>query len=153
MREGMEQGGYSHLLRYLLDFDLSTVDINDAPKTQGLVEQKHASLEIVEEWWLNCLMSGEMLGSDFGGEWPDSANTNRLRDACQRWAGKRNVKGRMPSDIAFGKTLRRVAPSFKSKKARPDKPGDTSYAFFSPGLERLRADWVKFIGGEVEWPE
>ena len=153
MREGMEQGGYSHLLRYLLDFDLSTVDINDAPKTQGLVEQKHASLEIVEEWWLNCLMSGEVLGSDFGGEWPDSANTNRLRDACQRWAGKRNVKGRMPSDIAFGKTLRRVAPSFKSKKARPDKPGDTSYAFFSPGLERLRADWVKFIGGEVEWPD
>lgn len=31
MREGMEQGGYAHLLRYLMDFDLSTVDLNYAP--------------------------------------------------------------------------------------------------------------------------
>jgi hypothetical protein len=153
MREGMEKGGYSHLLRYLMDFDLSTMDVNDAPDTKGLVDQKHASLEIGPEWWLNSLMAGELLGSDFGGEWPESASTNRMRDAMQRWARGRNIHGRMPSDIAFGKMLKAMAPHFKKIKARRDKPDDTSYAYFNPGLDVLRADWAQFIGGEVQWPD
>ena len=153
MREGMEAGGYSHLLRYLLDFDLSGIDVNDAPNTKALLEQKLAGMEPLEQWWRDCLESGQIAEGDWGGDWPDVVPTNRLRDAYHRWARKRNIKGRLEEEVGFGRTIKKLAPSMPKKKARPDDPTDKTYAFFNPGLERLRADWVKFIGGEVEWPD
>ena len=153
MRKGMEQGGYACLLKYLMDFDLSTVDVNDAPKTQALVDQKHASLDIVQQWWLDCLSSGQIAGGDWGGEWPEACPTNRLREALGRWARNRNIRSRLPEEVGFGRIIHTIAPSFKKKKARPDKPNDTSYSFFSPGIDRLRKDWNHYIGGEVVWQE
>ena len=43
MRVGMEQGGYAHLLRFLLDYNI-TADVNAAPHTQALADQKIESL-------------------------------------------------------------------------------------------------------------
>lgn len=153
MREGMEAGGYAHLLRYLLDYDLTDIDVNDAPKTQALIEQKHASLDIVQQWWLDCLTSGGIAGGDWGGEWPEICPTNRLRDALARWAKGRNIRSRLPEEVGFGRLMKSMAPGYHKKKARPDKPQDTSYSFFNPGLDRLRSDWHRYIGGVVEWPE
>lgn len=151
MREGMEQGGYAHLLRYLLDFDLSTMDVNDAPNTAALIDQKHASLDTVEQWWLDCLHSGQIAGGDWAGEWPESVPTNRLRDALARWARGRNIRSRLPEEVGFGRILKKIAPGFAKKKARGESASDTSYSFFNPGLEKLRLDWNKYIGGQVDW--
>lgn len=153
MREDMEKGGYAHLLRYLQEFDLTGVDVNDAPATKGLVDQKHASLEPLPEWWLNCLVAQEVIGADFGGEWPTSIATNRLRDAFRRWVASRNIRGRLPDEKEFGRVLRGVAPSMVKKKARPDNSGDSTYSYFSPGIEMLRQDWERFIGGQLAWEE
>jgi len=153
MREGMERGGYAHLLRYLLDFDLSTVDVNDAPKTEALIEQKHASLDTVQQWWLDCLASGQIAGGDWGGEWPDQVPTNRLRAALARWARERNIRSRLPEEIGFGRIIKKIAPNFKKKKRAGGAEGDASYSFYSPGLKVLRKDWDHFIGGDVNWSE
>lgn len=152
MRVQMEQGAYAHLLRFLLDWKIET-DVNDAPKTDALIEQKHASLELVEQWWLDCLSSGQLAGGDFGGEWPEAVPTNRLRDALARWARARNIRSRLPEEVGFGRTMARIAPSFRKRKARPDQASDTSYAFLNPGLDKLRHDWDRHIGGSVKWPE
>ena len=152
MREGMEQGGYSQLLAYFQSFDLSTVDVNEAPNTAALIEQKHAGLELTQQWWLDCIHSGQIQGGDWGGEWPEISHTPRLREAFARWAKTRNIRSRLPEDIAFGRILKQVAPSFKRKKVRPEKTGDTSYGYWNPGLEKLRADWERYIGGPVDWP-
>ncbi|NDB68798.1 MAG: hypothetical protein EB015_12495, partial [Methylocystaceae bacterium] len=39
MRVGMEKGGYANLLRFLMDYDISEFDVNEAPLTQGLIDQ------------------------------------------------------------------------------------------------------------------
>ncbi len=153
MREGMERGGYAHLLRYLLDFDLSQVDVNDAPKTKALIDQKHASLDTVEQWWLDCLHSGQIAGGDWGGEWPETVPTNRLREAMCRWARGRNIRSRLPEEVGFGRIIAQIAGSLRKKKSRSENLKDTSYAFINPGLEVLRADWEKHIGGEVDWED
>lgn len=152
MRVGMEQGGYACLLRYLIDFDLSQVDVNDAPKTEALLEQKHASLDLFDQWWLDCLASEQIAGGDWAGEWPEHIPTNRLRDALARWARARNIRSRLPEEIGFGRMLAKVAPSFRKKKVRAEVKGDTSYAYFHPGLDQLRQDWEEYIGGKVTWP-
>lgn len=154
MREGMEQGGYANLLHYFKTFDLSMVDVNAAPQTQGLVDQKHASLEPVQEWWFDCLRANQLVGGTFDGDIPPRVPTNRLTDAFKAWARDRNIRSRLPGRTTFNETLRDVAPSLgTANKHRPEMSGDTSYAYTNPGIEHLRADWDKFIGGKVRWED
>lgn len=155
MRVGLdEQGGAAHLLRYLMDYKI-TQDVNAAPNTVGLTAQKVSSLEPVPQWWYDTLSAGMIAGGDWGGEWPDTIATNRLRDALRRWVGNRNIKGRLPNDVNFGKILHQMAPSFEKKKIgmRKVESGDTSYAYFRAPLEKLRQEFDRYIGGEVPWTE
>lgn len=155
MRLGLdEQGGASHLLRYLMDYKI-TQDVNLAPNTVGLTAQKISSLEPVPQWWYDTLSAGTIAGGDWGGEWPETIPTNRLRDALRRWVGNRNIKGRLPNDVNFGKLLHQMAPSFEKKKLGGSKvaEGDTSYAYFRASLETLRAEFDKYIGGSIPWTE
>ena len=155
MRVGLdEQGGASFLLRYLMDYKI-TQDINQAPNTTGLTDQKISSLEPVQQWWYDTLSAGTIAGGDWGGEWPDVIPSNRLRDALRRWVGNRNIKGRLPNDVNFGKILRQMAPSFEKKKLGGSKvvDGDTSYAYFKAELDVLRKEFDKYIGGGVPWNE
>jgi hypothetical protein len=154
MRVGLdEQGGSAYLLRYLMDYKI-TQDVNLAPNTVGLVSQKISSLEAVPQWWYDTLSAGTIAGGDWGGEWPESIPTNRLRDALRRWVNNRNIKGRLPNDVNFGKILKQMAPSFEKKKVGGRvTDGDTSYAYFKVGLEILRQEFDRYIGGETPWPE
>ncbi|MGB9407106.1 MAG: primase-helicase family protein, partial [Terracidiphilus sp.] len=155
MRLGLdEQGGSAHLLRYLMDYKIAQ-DVNQAPNTAGLVSQKISSLEPVQQWWYDTLSAGMIAGGDWGGEWPDSIPTNRLRDALRRWVGNRNIKGRLPNDVNFGKILHQMAPSFEKKKLGGSKvaDGDTSYAYLKVGLDVLRSEFDKYIGGGAPWNE
>lgn len=147
MREGMERGGYRLLLRYLLDFDLTGIDLNEAPATQGLLDQKHASLGIVEEWWLESLRDGYVAGSDFDG-WPTRADTDRMRQALSRYAQRRAIRSRLPGDVAVGKALARCA-GLGRKRARHD--GELGYSYTIPPLAEARAAWERYIGHRVEW--
>jgi hypothetical protein len=147
MRVGMEQGGYACLLRFLLDFDLSTVDVNAAPQTKGLVDQKHAGLEPVQEWWLDCLSADRLVGDHFDGALPERIPTNRLQAAFQAWAKTRNIRSRLPKDRDFTKAM-----TAKLGKYRRTREGDALlYAYHSPGIDVLRAEWETFIGGAVDW--
>ena len=155
MRVGLdERGGAAHLLRYLMDYKI-TQDVNLAPNTAGLVSQKISSLEPVQQWWYDTLAAGTIAGGDWAGEWPDSIPSNRLRDALRRWVNNRNIKGRLPNDVGFGRILRQMAPSFEKKKLGGSKvaDGDTSYAYFKVDLEILRKEFDKYIGGETPWAE
>lgn len=154
MRIGLdEQGGAAHLLRYLLDYPI-TQDVNAAPNTVGLTSQKLSSLEPVPQWWYDTLAAGTIAGGDWGGEWPDSIPSNRLRDALRRWVGNRNIKGRLPNDVNFGKILHQMAPGFEKKKVGSRlAEGDTSYAYFKAPLEDLRREFDRYIGGSIPWAE
>lgn len=149
MRRGMEDGGYGHLLHFLQHFDLRDVDVNAAPVTQGLIEQKHASLEAVHEWWLDCLESDELHGSGFPGAIPERIPTGRCRDAFVAWARERNIKSRLPDHKDFIDQLRQAG--VEKKRLRVE--GELAYVFVNPGLAHLRAGWEQFIGGPHRWQE
>jgi hypothetical protein len=146
MRVGLEQGGYANLLRFLLDYDISALDINEAPATQGLIDQKHASLEPVQEWWLDCLETGELLGGDFSGVIPERIVTDHAYNAFGKWTKQRNIRSRLPSHKNFVEDMRHF---MDKKRARVD--GKPEYAFINPDIEHLRARWDAFIGGAHTW--
>ena len=154
MREGMEQGGYSQLLHFLQTFDLSQVDVNRAPKTAGLNDQVLETLDPITEWWLDCLHSDQLVGTEFpADDLPKKISGNRVQPAFEAWCRKRNVRSRTATGRKFKMRLLELAPSMVFKKVRWSKQeGDLGYAYVHTGLQNLRADFDQSVV-KVDWPE
>lgn len=150
MRENMEAGGYRLLLSYLMEYNIAGLDINAAPMTPGLIEQKHASLEPLEQWWLDCLMEGSLIGSAARGIDFRKINTDTFRNAFAEYCRRRQIRTRLPDERQIGKVLAQVARSMKKVRARVG--GELGYEYVSGGLNALRQDWEKYVGGVVTWP-
>lgn len=147
MRQGLDAGGNRHLLRYLMDYPMG--DINAVPHTKGLLNQKHASLEPFEQWWLDCLIGGCIAGSELGTEWPEEIHTERFRSAFGRYCRDRNIRSRIPEARAISGTLHKIAPGVKRKRARRD--GDLCYVYTLPDLDATRQEWSNYIKSEIDW--
>jgi hypothetical protein len=152
MRECMERGGSRLLLRYLLDYDLTGIDVNAAPATQGLLDQKINSLEPFHQWWLECLSEGKVANSDFGSRWPTTIDKESFRQAFRRYYRERNIRSRIPEDRAMGKLLKTVMPSVVSDGKR--REGDSTIHIYKfPPLDVARREWESHIGHACVWDE
>lgn len=145
-----EEGGAGVLLDYLKNFDLSDIDVNGAPNTGALLDQKLSSLEVLHQWWHDCLEQGHIIGSDFDDGWPTEMLCDRLRDAYTNYARKRNVRNRIEDYRKFGKELKRCVSIHPSKKRNGEKFVNI---YKLPVLEEARSEWDKFIGHEQEWDD
>lgn len=94
--KGLERGGYPVLLRKLLDYDLSKVDVDSAPETEFLENQKLCRPDDnpMKPWWEECLEAGEIVGGVTLG-WPPSDQPLQLLElynAFLSWAKDRSVR-------------------------------------------------------------
>lgn len=146
MRERMEAGGDRLLLRFLLEYELAGLDVNAAPATRALLDQKTASLEPVPQWWMACLLEGRIAGGDFEG-WPGETDCERIRGAFRRYARERNVKSRLPDECRFGREMKKLCPAMGHTRK------GAGYVYQVPALEKARAQWDAYMGYGEEWPE
>jgi hypothetical protein len=145
-----EKGGNRLLLHYLQNYDLTRIDVNDAPKTRGLLDQKHNSLAPFEAWWFSCLSEGQIVNADFmDGEWPESIDTALFKSAFARTCKDMNIRSRLPNDTAMGMQFKKILPSVtKTKRREGDR---TVWVYKLPSLNEARFEWSKFVGQEVVW--
>lgn len=149
MRQLMDsEGGGAILLDFLKSFDLSSIDINQIPDTQALLDQKIENLEPIQQWWFESISNERVEGGDFGG-WPEEVEKVRLRDALYRWWDTHRIRSRRPSDISIGKALAKMAPSVKAM--RPMRAGAYHHIYAMPSVEILQTEFEKFVGQEVKW--
>lgn len=144
-----DEGGNRILLDYLQKFDLNTVDVNEAPKTQALLDQKTSSLEPFENFWFNCLKAGKLLNSEFGDMWPETVDTYSFRSAFSRTMRDMNVRSRLLDDVALGMKLKKMSPGLAKTKRREGDKTVNVYKF--PTLLEARLDWDAFIGQAGQW--
>lgn len=156
MKAGMEAGGYACLLRYFLDLDLTGIDVNDAPKTQGLVDQKHASLKGPERWLADILTEGEIRGR-MGGchRWeatglqiPKAQAYDHYSDRARRQYGEHHPK----DERAFWKQLRAILPDVDFQRPMIDGL-QTRTVIFPPLEDARRAFEERALGGSIDWGE
>lgn len=149
MKRDLAEGGYPHLLRYLLDFDLASVDVDAAPHTAGLVDQKLESLPPLLKWWFASLSEGDIAGGDFDG-WPETVPTKRLQAAFERFAKGRNTRALLPDPVWFG---REMATCGLERKRRAKAEDGSTYVYVLKPLAEMRRDFERRIGGDVNWPK
>jgi hypothetical protein len=146
-----EEGGNQVLLWWLKQYDLSTVNVNKAPVTKGLLEQKHATLKPLEQWWLDCLMKGRIGHTGFEEAWPKEIAKDSFRKAFYAYCEEHNMTGGWrPNEYAIGKKLKEFLPSVDTKQKR--REGDhTINVYRLPDLDQARREWEKHICSPIEW--
>lgn len=152
MKELMNQKGANRfLLRYLMDFDLSSVNVNRAPATIGLLEQKLETLNPLHTWIYSSLQEGSFPQLFSDTDWPKEVGKDQFRLAFLAHAKERNIRGWLPGLTVFGRDLLDAMPSIKTRRKGRDANRERVYVF--PDLEEARKNFDIFIGHEIKWQD
>lgn len=148
MRKGMQAGGQEYLLHRLLNIDITKFNVDKAPNSQGLADQKMASLTPISQWWLDSLTSMRFAGAaGFKGATFEAMDLDAMRTSLSYYCRSRNISARIPDDRTILREIRKYAPSLMRAAET-----DGVVRFLNPGgLELLRQDWMRFIGGKVDF--
>lgn len=148
MRLLLEAGGYCVLLRHLMSIDLTGFNPNVAPNTEGLREQKHASLPAHKDWWFSCLQEGRVIGADMSAGWPEFVTCDGMRDAFRRYCAERNIRSWLPSDQRLAVSLGGAVHWVRLRQ----RQGNTRvWAYTMEKLTAARARWDHHIGHNEAW--
>jgi hypothetical protein len=149
MDEQLAAGGRERLLRDLLDFDLSRVNLRDIPRTNALLEQKFRSLDPLDSWWLGRLMDG-MATTRLPG-WPNSVTIDALYGDYLRSADEIGA-GRKRDKATFGHRLAKLAPGIRRVRAKAEDNGKRPWIYELPTLAECRQGFEDMLGQPVAWP-
>lgn len=105
LQQQMNDGGYEHLLAWLLAYDLAGLNLRQIPATTGLAEQKIHSLNLEESWLFEVLHEGRIGYQD----WPDEIPTETLYGSYSRFVDRLGRKGKK-APTAFGKAIHKMMP-------------------------------------------
>lgn len=152
MRLALDQdGGNRILFSYLKTFDLSTVDVNKAPVTEALMDQKHESMDPFYQWWGQCLEEGLVAGLDFEDHWPTAlVGKDAFRNAYKQYFKDRNIRGRFPDSGTIGRLFHACLPVVVTKRKRSGTSFHWTYEI--PDLAGCRKHWEKYVGHTIAWP-
>ena len=143
----MNNGGREALLHYLLEYDLSGIDLGSPPRTGALQDQKDRSASPVQNWWLERLMDGHTVAD--GNDWKTDIRTDILyrdyRDVSEAVGIKRRA-----SSMAFGKELKMLIPEFE--RVRIQKNKSRYWVYQISDLQACRHHFDQITRSEHGWP-
>jgi len=149
-----KKGGAEILLHYLRNFDLKTVNVNKAPQTRALAEQKIESLGALEKYWHQCLLEGRIEGGDFTeGGWPERMSKEDFRRGYSRYCKEDlNMKSWTQDRVHVSRSLKKICPGVDvNQKLLKEKGGYRERCFIFPELEEAREDWSKRFDMDEDW--
>ncbi|GEP09845.1 primase-helicase family protein [Methylobacterium gnaphalii] len=148
----LRNGGREALLHDLLAFDLSTVDLRKVPRTDALLEQKILSLDGVDGWWLDRLMSGSPTSKL--DHWPHEVGVDEMRDDYFAASERRGLR-RKSAETVLGARLRKLIPRLNRVRRYEDYDmGRRRVWFYAlPTLSECRAAFEKALGQAVSWQD
>lgn len=153
MREGMEQGGYTLLLDYLRQYDISDVNLNMAPQTDALLGQKEASYQPVAQWWSDSLHAGVIVGHPMSPtDWQENITPTAMRNSYRAYCRDHNIRKYDISDVAFGKKLAECCPTIKNMAHRAASGEKPTRHYRVPSIEDCRKLWCQKVGHAIQWP-
>jgi len=152
LRAEMDGDGPAALLDFLQTYDLTAFNVRHAPETDGLLNQKLASLRGIHKWWFESLSSGEVGSNFLTKPWEDGwqfVDCDELRGGYISYMRNRRFDGDPLDAATFGKQLREMLPSIAHK--RRGGRVRRAYAYNLPPLPLARRAFEKWIGSPVDW--
>jgi Family of unknown function (DUF5906) len=149
----LQNGGYEALLDYLLNFDLSAVNLRVIPKTAALLEQKIESMPPLEKWWIETLVEGRLPGGCYEqNSCPAAALFDRfLTHAKITWSNKLR-----PIQTQLGMFLKKMTNKGMTKSRQTYQTSlrdEYGYVYNFPALSACREEFEKQMQQTFEWEE
>lgn len=144
LRRDLDDEGRSHLLRFLLSYDLSKFNVRRLPITEALGEQKLRSMPKEVAWLMSRLEEGRIGNKD----WTEPVSKRAVYDdyiAAMKDIGEQ----RRMAQNQFGKFIHTEL----EPKTIDAFVGGHRYAYNLPPLDVVRARFDERHGGPYEWPE
>lgn len=140
----MRNGGREALLHYLLNYDLTDIPLRTIPHTAALAEQQVASMDPLQQWWLDILHRGSLPGDLTGS---GEVNCHALYDDYLNRMTRIGIN-RRSGETAFGIALRRLVPGLeRHRKSFITVSGQgRTYVYQMPPLAICRAEFKRLVG-------
>lgn len=146
-----DRAGLRAWLAMMQMWDLRGVEINQAPLTDGLRDQKEKSLGLVESWLLESLRAGTLL--HITNTWPGEVETSDVFNAVQVFAqSRKSGKGWLPLESEIGRALKKIVGGWDRRRRR-QAGGERSYYYSVPSLAECRRDWDAFMKVKTDWQD
>ncbi len=146
----METGGREALLHFLMNYDLSGIDLRDYPQTSALMEQKLHSMPPVEQFWYSRLESGILINGST--KWDVEAPVKSLYRDFVSFCIDVGVRHK-PCDSEFGIQLRKIVPKLSNAKGSKSKYGEhRPNVYRVPELAECREKFCELMNYKIEWP-
>jgi len=149
----LKNGGYQALLYDLLKYDTSKVDVTKIINTAAGFDQKIASMDPVQKFWLETLRNG-LLKTDEN-EWSEIIPREEFHNQYLKFCSDIGVRYKL-IPRQFGKAIKKLCPGI-SQRYLTDKNIDSSgvakqvYHYQFPKLDVCRDAFEQKIGIEINW--
>ncbi|GEO81955.1 primase-helicase family protein [Pararhodospirillum oryzae] len=134
MLSQLENGGRGALLKHLLDYDYSQINLRQPPRTVALDDQKIRSMPSIERWWMGRLVDGAITRDVEC--WPPSYSKRAMYDDYIKESDRIGER-RRASEPEFWTRLRKIMPSLEEKRIRTAN-GERERHILLPDLETCR---------------
>lgn len=151
----MQNGGSAALLHYLLQYDVSKVDLRRVPQTVALMDQKDHTMTPVQRFWKNCLMHGSNTGL-WKPQWKKSIECRLLHKLYREEVETLGVRHRA-TETELGVQLKKLVP--KLRKTRrwhtivygAEEEKHRRYEWEFPDLEACRQAFDEVMNCKHDW--
>ena len=154
LRAEMNGNGPAALLHYLQNYDLTGFNVRKAPETEGLRNQKIASLRNIDLWWFEMLNRGTLSEFEDGDGWSAAVQLvgcQEMRRRYLEWMKGRRFDGEAVEERHFGRRMSDMLPEIKTRRPSA-KPGITRIRQYEvPALADCRAAFDQWLGQPVDW--
>jgi hypothetical protein len=135
------ENGYSALLHFLQNRDLTGVNITDYPTTKAMIDNKLFSLESSDEWWISKL-------TDMDSE--EALNDQLLDILYEDYQKTTNTK--YPSSkIGFSRRLNKLAPHVEIKRTWSQEAQCKIKLYNFGTIARCRRAVEDLLNSEINW--
>lgn len=143
-------GGDGLLMTHFMSRNISNFNHKKFHTTQGVLDQKVQSLLPIEQWWMECLKEGRILGTFEGGEWPKVMSSKDFINTFLKYE-KDQISGRYStSRFSVGKHFKKIAPSCSVQKSIWTDGGSRQFYSFCD-LDTARKEWNIATKLETKW--
>ena len=167
----MKNGGLAALMHFLMNRDISKVNLRLLPQTEALFDQKIHSLSNIELWWYDCLSRGTVMEDSYRPGyhrsrdiWTDKIAVKDMYQSMMQSTKNTGGKNYL-SEAQFGKQIRKLIPEIKKVRVNSFPHGDENLdsdgddmetksrtnVYEIPPLLNCRNFFSKRLGFSIDW--
>jgi hypothetical protein len=149
----LEDGGNEALLYYLLNFDLSRVDVGTIPRTDALLAQKIQSWDTATHFWYERLRAGYIKSAE--GDWNDQGSSGGYRvrrsNLMNQLMDYGDYDKRRQAETSLGMRLPKLCTEMSTVRIPHSQSGRRERWYTFPPISECRRLFEQHIRMELEW--